>query len=333
MGKKRPDGVYIDNINPYTKIMPHIMPHRYDAMNWCKVEVSCDGIDRFIAEQHKLGKRYSYYNVVMAALVRTFAMRPSLNRFVMNRKIYQHNDITASFAVKKILKDNSEDTTVKVHFKGDETIDEVSKQMEEVIAANTGVKAYNSVDDTAKMLTNAPHFMIKLVVKLLNWLDHHNMLPASLIETSPFHNSFFITFMKSIHGDYLYHHCYDFGTTSMFIGMGREKETPVVENGEVKVGKVLTLGVVCDERFCDGLYYVNSMRLIKKLLMNPEQLLEPIDLAQYSSVNGIAKEGDKKRKLKKNKKDNKNKKDAKNVAIDAETETQAAATTVIKDEE
>ena len=69
MGKKRPDGVYIDNINPYTKIMPHIMPHRYDAMNWCKVEVSCDGIDRFIAEQHKLGKRYSYYNVVMAALV------------------------------------------------------------------------------------------------------------------------------------------------------------------------------------------------------------------------------------------------------------------------
>ena len=66
MGKKRPDGVYIDNINPYTKIMPHIMPHRYDAMNWCKVEVSCDGIDRFIAEQHKLGKRYSYYNVVMA---------------------------------------------------------------------------------------------------------------------------------------------------------------------------------------------------------------------------------------------------------------------------
>ena len=40
MRKKRPDGVYIDNINPYTKIMPHIMPKRYDAMNWCKVEVS-----------------------------------------------------------------------------------------------------------------------------------------------------------------------------------------------------------------------------------------------------------------------------------------------------
>lgn len=329
MGKKRPDGVYIDNINPYTKLMPHIMPHRYDAMNWCKVEVSCDGIDRFLAEQRAAGNRYTYYNVVMAALVRTFAMRPSLNRFVMNRKIYQHKDITASFAVKKILKDNSEDTTVKVHFKGDETIADVREQMEKVIAANTGTQAYNNVDDTAKILTNAPHFLIKFVVGLLNWLDHRNLLPASLIETSPFHNSFFITFMKSIHGDYLYHHCYDFGTTSMFIGMGREKETPVVENGEIKVGKVMTLGVVCDERFCDGLYYVNSMRLIKDLLSHPEKLLEPIDLSKYSSVNGIAKEGDKKRKLdKKGKKKNK-----KNAATEQSAEQQAAATTVIKDEE
>ena len=53
MRKKRPDGVYIDNINPYTKIMPHIMPKRYDAMNWCKVEVSCNGLDRFCRAERK----------------------------------------------------------------------------------------------------------------------------------------------------------------------------------------------------------------------------------------------------------------------------------------
>lgn len=327
MRKKRPDGVYIDNINPYTKIMPHIMPKRYDAMNWCKVEVSCDGLDKFLAEQNANGTRYTYYNVVVAALVRTLAMRPSLNRFVKNRRIYQHNDITASFAVKKILKDDSEDTTVKLHFKGDETIADVKKMMDDIIAANTGTKVYNQVDKLAKTITNAPHFMIKFVVGLLNWLDNHNLLPASVIETSPFHNSFFITFMKSIHGDYLYHHCYDFGTTGIFIGMGREKQVPVVEDGEVKVGKVITLGVVCDERFCDGLYYVNSMRLLKDLIMHPDKLLEPIDLSKYQSVNGLVKDDAKPKKQKKAKK-------GKN-AQQAEDQVAATeqATVVIKDEE
>lgn len=327
MRKKRPDGVYIDNINPYTKIMPHIMPKRYDAMNWCKVEVSCDGLDKFLAEQNANGTHFTYYNVVVAALVRTLAMRPSLNRFVKNRRIYQHNDITASFAVKKILKDDSEDTTVKLHFKGDETIADVKKMMDDIIAANTGTKVYNQVDKLAKTITNAPHFMIKFVVGLLNWLDNHNLLPASVIETSPFHNSFFITFMKSIHGDYLYHHCYDFGTTGIFIGMGREKQVPVVEDGELKVGKVITLGVVCDERFCDGLYYVNSMRLLKDLIMHPEKLLEPIDLSKYQSVNGLVKNDAKPKKQKKVKK-------GKNAQ---QAEDQVAATeqptVVIKDEE
>lgn len=327
MRKKRPDGVYIDNINPYTKIMPHIMPKRYDAMNWCKVEVSCDGLDKFLAEQNANGTHFTYYNVVVAALVRTLAMRPSLNRFVKNRRIYQHNDITASFAVKKILKDDSEDTTVKLHFKGDETIADVKKMMDDIIAANTGTKVYNQVDKLAKTITNAPHFMIKFVVGLLNWLDNHNLLPASVIETSPFHNSFFITFMKSIHGDYLYHHCYDFGTTGIFIGMGREKQVPVVEDGEVKVGKVITLGVVCDERFCDGLYYVNSMRLLKDLIMHPDKLLEPIDLSKYQSVNGLVKDDAKPKKQKKAKK-------GKN-AQQAEDQVAATeqATVVIKDEE
>ncbi len=328
MRKKRPDGVYIDNINPYTKIMPHIMPKRYDAMNWCKVEVSCDGLDKFLAEQNANGTHYNYYNVVVAALVRTLAMRPSLNRFVKNRRIYQHNDITASFAVKKILKDDSEDTTVKLHFKGDETIADVKKAMDDIIAANTGTKVYNQVDKLAKTITNAPHFMIKFVVGLLNWLDNHNLLPASVIETSPFHNSFFITFMKSIHGDYLYHHCYDFGTTGIFIGMGREKQVPVVEDGEIKVGKVITLGVVCDERFCDGLYYVNSMRLLKDLIMHPEKLLESIDLTKYQSVNGLVKKDEKKPKKQKKAKKGKNAEQSEEQVVATEQ-----ATVVIKDEE
>ncbi len=315
MKKKRPDGYYIKNINPYQKLVPHIMPKRYDAQNWCKVEVRCENIDKFIAEQAKLGKNYNYMDIMLTTIVRLLARRPCLNRFCKNKRIYQHNDITISFTVKKILKDDSEDTTVKLHFTGEESLDEVKAAVDKIIAENTGEKAYNSVDKTAKFLTSAPHWLISMFVGILNWLDNRNILPGSIIEVSPFHNSIFITFMKSIKGDYLYHHCYEFGTTSIFVGMGKEKVQPVVECGELKVGRVMTLGIVCDERFCDGLYYVNSMRIMKNMLLTPSQLLERYDLdSEVKAINGIRSAEDEERFRELAKERERKKKEAKKAA-------------------
>ncbi|MBR2323909.1 MAG: 2-oxo acid dehydrogenase subunit E2 [Clostridia bacterium] len=294
MPRKRADGYYVKGINPYTKIMPHIMPERSDSMNMTFVEVECDSIDSFIREMGEKGIKYTYNDIMFAAMVRLYAMRPALNRFVMNRRIYQHNDITVSFAVKKRMLDNSEDTTVKLHFNGSESIDEVKEALAKVVKDNTGDKAYNSVDKTAKILTNAPHFMIKFVVGVLKWLDKRGWLPGAIIEISPFHNSFFITLMKSIKGDAILHHCYNFGTTGIFIAVGKEKMQPVVKGGDIVIKKILPIGVVMDERFCDGLYFVNSMRLLRKILANPKTLLEKYEVVEDNTY-GVRSEEDKKK--------------------------------------
>ena len=273
----RPDGTYIKNINPYQKITPHIMPHRHDAMNSTIVDLRCEPMDRFIEEMQKRGEKVTYIDIMMAAFVRLFAKRPALNRFVMNKKIYQHNDITVSFVIKKKMVDNSEDTTVKLHFTGEEDIFTIRDKIQQIVDENRG-DIYNSVDKTAKVITSAPHWLISAIMGMLTWLDKRNILPKGIVEVSPFHNSFFITFMKSIKGDALLHHCYDFGTTGIFFAMGKEKLTPVVEQGEVRVGKVMQLGVVMDERFCDGLYFVNSFRLFKIILQNPRVLLEKYEI-------------------------------------------------------
>lgn len=271
--KKRADGYYIKNINPYQKLMPHIMPHRHDSMNMTFVDIECEPIDAFIRDMSEKGEKYSYNDVFMAALIRLFARRPALNRFVMNKKIYQHNDIALSFVVKKRMVDNSEDTTVKLHFDGSEDIKTIRDMAADIVKKNTG-DIYNSVDKTAQILTDAPHWLISFMVGLMRFFDNLNILPKKIIEVSPFHNSLFITFMKSIKGDSLLHHCYDFGTTGIFIGVGKEKIVPVVKNDEIVKAKILELGVVMDERFCDGLYFVNSMRVLKKILSNPSLLLE-----------------------------------------------------------
>lgn len=72
----------------------------------------------------------------------------------------------------------------------------------------------------------------------------------------------------------IYHHIYEFGTTSIFVGMGK-KETIYETKSDGTLAKHRKMGikVVADERICDGNYYATSMRSLARYLHNPERLL------------------------------------------------------------
>ena len=92
---------------------------------------------------------------------------------------------------------------------------------------------------------------------------------------SPFHNSLCISNLASIRTNHIYHHCYEFGTTSVFITMGNLREVPRRSGGEVVFERCIPLGVVMDERICSGSYFALAFRKIRKYLRNPELLELP----------------------------------------------------------
>jgi pyruvate/2-oxoglutarate dehydrogenase complex dihydrolipoamide acyltransferase (E2) component len=274
---RRSDGKKLKTIDPFYKIIPHIMNARHDSQNLFLYPARCENIDKFIGEMREQGTSFKYMHVVIAAVVRLLALRPALNRFVMNGRIYKRNTISISFAVKKALSDDAIETTIKLDFTGKESIYEIKEAVDKAIIANSGRTAVNDTDKTAKALTNMPNWLIKLGVGFLKRLDKHGMLPKSLIKVSPFHTSCFVTNLKSIKTDYIYHHLYDFGTTGLFISMGKEQLEPVVdENGDITVGKIMKMGIVTDERICDGFYYASSFRKFKDIMENPYDLLEQL---------------------------------------------------------
>jgi pyruvate/2-oxoglutarate dehydrogenase complex dihydrolipoamide acyltransferase (E2) component len=63
------------------------------------------------------------------------------------------------------------------------------------------------------------------------------------------------------------------------LALGKEQVMPIVDKqtGQVRAAKVLELKVVADEWICDGLYYAKSMRLLRKILEEPEQLELPLE--------------------------------------------------------
>lgn len=277
---RRSDGKLIKTIDPITKLMPHIMKERNDAHVLAPLEVECNGMDEWIFKERRLGRRFTYMDLIVAGLVRTLAIRPKLNRFVVNSRFYKRNQIQISFMIKKQLKDTAEEGAIKLTFDGTETIYDIHEKMQKEIDQNAHLSSENDTDKLAKLLTIVPHFMIRGLVNFLMWLDRIGHLPKSVIDASPFHTSLFLTNMKSIKMGYVYHHIYNFGTCSVFLSMGKERYVPVVVDAdEEKIGirKIITIGGAVDERITDGLYNSNSIREFVKMLLNPAVLETPLE--------------------------------------------------------
>ncbi|MBR0254785.1 MAG: 2-oxo acid dehydrogenase subunit E2 [Bacteroidales bacterium] len=272
----RPDGKKVKDIDPIQRIIPHIMPTRNDAQNMTEYDCPCEPLDAFIIEQSDKGVEYTYMHLIIAAMVRVYARFPRLNRFVINGRIFQHNEIQVSFVVKKDLSPDAPDALVKLNFTGMETLQEVQQKIDEAIEANNNIEANNGTDKLARLITMTPNFLIKLTVGLIKLLDKHGMLPKAILNLSPFHTSLFITNLKSIKGPSIFHHLYNFGTTGIFMAMGKESEVPVVNaDGKIVVGKRMPVQIVTDERFCDGFYFVSAMKFWERLLKHPTQMMMP----------------------------------------------------------
>ena len=272
----RPDGKKVKDIDPIQRIIPHIMPTRNDAQNMTEYDCPCEPLDSFIIEQSDKGVEYTYMHMIIAAMVRVYARFPRLNRFVINGRIFQHNEIQVSFVVKKNLSPDAPDALVKLNFTGMETLQEVKQKIDDAIKANNNIDANNGTDKLAGLITKTPNFLIKLIVGLIKLLDKHGMLPNAILNLSPFHTSLFITNLKSIKGPSIFHHLYNFGTTGIFMAMGKESEVPVVNaDGKIVVGKRMPVQIVTDERFCDGFYFVSAMKFWERLLKHPAQMMMP----------------------------------------------------------
>ena len=276
---KRPDGRRLKNLAPIQMIMPYVMKERSDSMNMYEDTFDCAPMDRDIQKKEAEGLKVGYMHILIAAIVRLIALRPQLNRFCMNGRIYARPKIWVSFVVHPTLRNDSEGTTIKMCFEGTETITEIAQMINERVAQETVLRTEeNGTDKLLRTLMHKiPGFLIKFVVDTLMWMDKHNIMPKAIIELSPFHTSFFVTNLKSLGISHIFHHTYNFGTTGLFFAMGKEKRIPVVKNGEIVEVKHMSFGLVSDERFCDGLYFANSLRLMRKFMKNPESLEKPLN--------------------------------------------------------
>ena len=271
----RADGTRVRGLSPIVQALPYIMPRRYDAQNW-----SCDYVDEetvrsYIRKKRREGVSVTHMSVLAAAYYKAALENPKVNYFIMNRKIYQRNHFCFSFVILKTRADGTPDETViKVFLDPEDTVFTISRKIKEQIDRNL-VSAHNNNTDRFANVAFAIPGLARVVFALAYQMDQWGLLPRKIIDLSPFHTSLFITNLASINTNYIHHHCYEFGTTSVFVCMGRPELDPLAPEGQRK--KRMPLGVVMDERIATGIEYSRFFAAFLRYLKDPEILESRLD--------------------------------------------------------
>jgi len=276
----RRDGTLIKNLDSMHFIMPIIYPNRCDNEAYISECIDLTNINSYLEKKNLSNPEYKYnlFQIIVAAVLKTVTLRPKMNRFIANSNMYQRNEISAAFVIKKIFSDNGEEGLAFIHSKGEDTLDTIHNEIYRQVSVCRKDGKKDSSTESMDLFNSMPRFISKTLVKLVCVLDRHGMVPKTFIASDPYYSSVILSNLGSIKLHSGYHHLTNWGTTSIFVVVGEKKKRPFYdENGNMTMKDSLDLGLTVDERIADGYYYAKTIRLLKKLLENPELLEAPFD--------------------------------------------------------
>ena len=284
MGKRkfgdRRDGVWLRDLPSMNQIMPPLMPNRADNEAYINVAIDLRPLDAYLAKKNdgRTEDKYTYFHLVSAAIARAFVLRPKMNRFICNNKIYQRNDVTVAFVVKKKFEDSSEEGLAFLTVDPEKGLEDYHASIMKVIHDNRREDIKDTSTGAMDFLVKLPHFVTVGIVKFLRFLDRFGLAPEDVIATDPNHAAVFLSNLGSIGLECGYHHLVNWGTNSCFIVVGKKHWTmDYNKQGEGDLHEVLPLGITLDERIADGYYYSGTVALVKELLEHPELLEQPMN--------------------------------------------------------
>lgn len=220
--------------------------------------------------------RYTLFHLIVTAVMKTLRLRPKMNYFIANKRIYERNEITAAFVVKKAFSDQGAEALAVIRADDDDNIDAIHEKTRRVVYSCRS-DVLDGSTQSMDIVSRLPFFLVRFVAWAARRLDLHGKVPTFLIESDPYYCSAVLSNLGSIKLRSGYHHLTNWGTNSLFIIIGEKKMRPVFrEDGTYEMKDTVDLGITIDERLADGYYYSKSIRLVKKLLENPELLERPL---------------------------------------------------------
>jgi len=284
MGRK--DAELVKKLDSMHIIVPLLYPGRCDNEAFISERIDLTNINAYLKRKNEESAmqtpegeepfKYTLFHLTVTAIMKTIRLRPKMNWFIQNKRIYARNEITSAFVVKKRFSDHGAEALAVVHAEDDDTIDTIHEKIKKQVFSGRSDQVDGSTE-AMDIVSKMPFCLVRFFVWLMRKFDVHGKVPGSLIESDPYYCSVVLSNLGSIKLKSGYHHLTNWGTNSLIVIIGEKKIRPFfAEDGSYEMKDSVDLGITVDERIADGYYYSKSIRLLKKLLENPELLEKPL---------------------------------------------------------
>ena len=276
----RRDAKLLRDIDSMHFIMPLMYPNRCDNEAFISETIDLTNVMKYLEQKNAEGPdyKYNFFQVMVTAVLKTITLRPQLNRFIANYNLYERNEVSAAFTIKKIFKDDGDEALAFIHSKPTDNLESIHNEIYRQVSyvRHEGKDQSTMSMDALQKVFGFPPLKKALGVGA-RFLDKRGLMPASVIATDPFQSSVVLANLGSIKLRSGYHHLTNWGTTSVFVIIGEMKERPFYnEDGSEEMRMSVDVGLTVDERISDGYYCSRSIKLLKHLLDQPELLELPL---------------------------------------------------------
>lgn len=280
--KNRRDAFLVPETDPMHAMMPYILPNRADNEAVMNEKLDLTAVEEYIAKKNADNPEYKYtfFHIMCAAIAKTIYLRPKMNRYYLGYRMYERKDISLSFTVKRRFEDDSDEVLalIKINKESDEApISQIYESVKKIVFSARKENKNDGATDAMAILTKLPRPILKFVMNTLGFLDYYDKYPKSLMDVDPYYSTVFISNLGSIKMHASYHHLANWGTNSLFVVIGEKKLCPVFNpDGTYEMKNMLPLGMTIDERIADGYYFAKTIKILRKLIENPELLERPL---------------------------------------------------------
>lgn len=280
----RKDAYLVRNPDPMHVLMARVLDNRTANEAVMSDQIDLTAAEAYLARRNAENPQYKFtlFHLVVAAFAKTVALRPKMNRFFQNNRLYERENITFAFVVKNKFADNAGESLVIMKVDESDGAASPMDQAHDYICSQTykvrhEVEGADGTTDFMSKLTSLPGFVLSAAVGVIRFLDRRGRLPEAISSISPYNSTVFISNLGSIKMSADYHHLANFGTNSIFVIIGEKKLTPYYQtDGSMEMHMALELGITIDERIADGFYFAKSVKLLNHILIHPELLEQPL---------------------------------------------------------
>ncbi len=265
-------------ISPFRKLAIGTWQTAYDPSIYGTMRIRADKLADYIEKfRAKYDKHLTLTHIVAKTIAKALAECPDANAILRMNKIHLRKNVDISLLVLMEFEGKKDLSACKIADIDKKSLVEIVDETEERVAKIRARKD-KELEGTRQSMRLIPAMWMNFFLKTLAFLLYAlnlNLKWAGLPKDA--FGGAVVTSIGSIGLEIGYVPLVPYSRVPIWVAPGAMRDEPVVENGEIIIGKVFDLNVTFDHRIIDGSHAADLAATVKRVLGDPFGELDPVD--------------------------------------------------------